>query len=120
MIAREDVAGDKRLVGYVTAPENRRQQLADLRAAVRERLPDYMVPSTFVLLDSMPRTPNGKIDRKALPPPDIDQARIVDEASLHRRQSCSEPSPRCGPTCCGLTEWGCTTTSSISAAIPSC
>jgi amino acid adenylation domain-containing protein len=78
VIAWEDVAGDKRLVGYVTAAGGQTPTAADLRAAVRQWLPEYMVPSTFVLLDSMPRTPNGKINRKTLPRPDIDQARVVD------------------------------------------
>jgi amino acid adenylation domain-containing protein len=80
VIAREDVAGDKRLVGYVTAAGGGVPTAADLRTAVRQWLPDYMVPSAFVLLDSMPRTPNGKINRKALPAPDIDQARVVGAA----------------------------------------
>jgi amino acid adenylation domain-containing protein len=80
VIAREDAVGDKRLVGYVTVSGEQAPTVADLRAAVRERLPEYMVPSTFVFLETMPRTPNGKINRKALPPPDMDQARVVGAA----------------------------------------
>ena len=59
---------------YSNNPEEakrQRQLWSDLRAFMGEKLPDYMVPSTFVALETMPLTPNGKIDRKALPAPDI-------------------------------------------------
>ena len=69
VVVREDIPGDKRLVAYVTS-----EQQAITIAAVREfltgKLPNYMLPSAVVRLDSMPLTPNGKIDRKALPAPD--------------------------------------------------
>ena len=68
VIPREDSLVEKRLVAYVavTAPS---LQVSDLRSHLAERLPDYMVPSSFVLLSALPRTPNGKIDRHALPAP---------------------------------------------------
>jgi amino acid adenylation domain-containing protein len=72
VIAREDNAGDKRLVAYWT-PENPDNvpATADLRAHLRDHLPDYMVPSVFVELpDGIPLNPNGKLDRFALPDPD--------------------------------------------------
>jgi amino acid adenylation domain-containing protein len=62
---REDTPGDKRLVAYVTvAPGG--PGSAELRAALRQELPDYMVPSSFFFLDEMPLNPNGKVDRRAL------------------------------------------------------
>ncbi len=67
--ARDESTGEKRLVGYFV-PRGKAPSEATLRAWLKERLPEYMVPSAFVVLDTMPMTPNGKIDRKALPDPD--------------------------------------------------
>jgi amino acid adenylation domain-containing protein len=67
---REDVPGDPRLAAYVVAGGDAAADAASLRAHLRTRLPDYMVPRTVTLLEAFPRTPNGKLDRAALPAPE--------------------------------------------------
>ena len=68
VICREDRPGDKRLVAYTIGEAD----AAQLRAHARQRLPEYMLPSAYVSLAQYPLTPNGKVDRKALPAPDAD------------------------------------------------
>ena len=70
VVAREDTAGEKRLVAYVVLSPGAVVLASSLREILAERLPDYMIPATFVQLDSMPLTSNGKVDRRALPAPD--------------------------------------------------
>ncbi|MET0399178.1 MAG: amino acid adenylation domain-containing protein, partial [Longimicrobiaceae bacterium] len=73
VVVRDDApgaAGQKRLVAYLAAEPGEIASVAELRSRLAERLPEYMVPSAFVLLDRLPLSPNGKLDRRALPAPE--------------------------------------------------
>jgi amino acid adenylation domain-containing protein len=70
VIAREDVTGERRLVAYIAARAGHTVEPHALRAALKEVLPEYMVPAAVVVLDALPLTANGKIDRAALPAPE--------------------------------------------------
>ncbi|HLK57997.1 MAG TPA: amino acid adenylation domain-containing protein, partial [Chthonomonadaceae bacterium] len=72
VLAREDVPGERRLVAYLVGAAAA-IEISELRAFVKERLPEYMAPSAWMWLEALPLTPNGKLDRKALPEPDRDQ-----------------------------------------------
>jgi amino acid adenylation domain-containing protein len=70
VLMREDTPGDQRLVAYLVAHEGSVPAPNELRALIKKKLPEYMLPSVFVMLEEMPLTLNGKIDRKRLPMPD--------------------------------------------------
>lgn len=70
LLAGDDPTSGRRLVAYVALAERSETNPAALRHYLADRLPDYMVPAQFVMLDSLPKNPNGKIDRRALPDPE--------------------------------------------------
>ncbi|HYG80112.1 MAG TPA: phosphopantetheine-binding protein, partial [Pyrinomonadaceae bacterium] len=70
VVVREAAPGDQRLVAYLVVGDGADVSVSELRAALKAKLPDYLVPSHFVTLDALPLLPNGKLDRRSLPPPD--------------------------------------------------
>ncbi|GHO83340.1 non-ribosomal peptide synthetase [Dictyobacter formicarum] len=77
VIAREDTTGHKRLVAYLVPEQTDKQpSIEELRSFLKEQLPDYMVPAAFVFMDALPLSPNGKVNRNALPEPDTDRPEL--------------------------------------------
>ena len=76
VLDREKVLGDKHLVAYIVTEQPLAPSISDLRRFLKEKLPEYMVPSVFMQLEALPLTPNGKIDRKALPAPDTARPKL--------------------------------------------
>jgi len=86
VLAREDGPGEARLVGYVTCRPGaaRDPSPSELRAHLKEHLPDHMLPSAYVVLDRLPRTAGGKVDRRALPAPEAGRRGLDGEAAPPR------------------------------------
>lgn len=74
VLVREDIPGNQRLVAYYRTEDEKEISLEQLKAHLQERLPEFMVPAHYMLMEKFPLTPNGKIDRKAFPAPDDSQA----------------------------------------------
>ena len=71
VIAREDNPGNKRLIAYIVPQPEQTPTISKLRQFLKTKLPEYMVPSAIVILESLPLTPNNKVDKRALPSPDL-------------------------------------------------
>jgi amino acid adenylation domain-containing protein/non-ribosomal peptide synthase protein (TIGR01720 family) len=71
VMAREDQPGQRRLVAYLTPDAPETLDIQEVRRRLQDTLPEYMVPSSFIVLNALPRSSNGKIDRRALPVPDL-------------------------------------------------
>ena len=69
VVPREDYADDRRLAAYLVAATRPAPAISELRSFLKETLPDYMIPSTWMFMEAFPLAPNGKVDRQALPPP---------------------------------------------------
>jgi amino acid adenylation domain-containing protein len=76
VVMQEDEPGDKRLVAYVVSQKEQFPTVLELRDFLKAKLPEYMMPSAFVLLPSLPLTSNGKVDRRALPKPELDSTQL--------------------------------------------
>jgi amino acid adenylation domain-containing protein len=76
VVTREETPGDQRLVAYLIAEQERRLTISELRQFMKKTLPEYMVPSDFVLLNEFPLNSNGKLDRGALPAPGHDRPEL--------------------------------------------
>ncbi|NEP60516.1 MAG: amino acid adenylation domain-containing protein, partial [Symploca sp. SIO2G7] len=90
VLAGEKVSGGKRLVAYIVTEQQLAPSIRDLRHFLKEKLPEYMVPSVFVQLEALPLTPNGKVDRKALPAtdtvrPELDKAFVAPRTPIETK-----------------------------------
>jgi amino acid adenylation domain-containing protein len=76
VVVREDNPGDKRLVAYVVLARRRESSFGELRHFLKEKLPEYMIPSAFVRLNDLPLTRHGKVDRQSLPAPESERPEL--------------------------------------------
>ena len=79
VMLREDNPGEKRLVAYLVQDDAQKTTASELWAFLNQRLPAYMIPAAFVMLEELPLTPGGKIDRRALPAPDAARPKLSEQ-----------------------------------------
>jgi len=117
VVVGDSAAGEKELAAYIVKNAGEDLDVAELRQALRRRLPEYMVPATFTFIDRLPLTVNGKLDVKALPPPSRPRYRPPPHSLKAHRSSGG--SRKFGVTSCRYRSPASTGTSSTSAATPS-
>ncbi|WP_332961272.1 amino acid adenylation domain-containing protein, partial [Microcoleus sp. AR_TQ3_B6] len=105
VMVREDIPGNKRLVAYLVTKESAALSMQELHRFLKQQLPEYMVPSAFVLLDALPLTSNGKVDRRALPAPDATRPELAG-AYVAPRTSVEERMARIWADVLGLEQVG--------------
>jgi amino acid adenylation domain-containing protein len=86
---KSKIENPKSLIAYVVSQDKPEPTISELRYFLQSKLPDYMLPSSFVFLDALPMTSNGKLDRKALPPPDGDRP-LLDQGFVEPRTEIEE------------------------------
>ncbi len=89
VLARQDTPGEKKLAAYVVA-QPQGCSVNELRIFLQEKLPAYMLPSAFVLMDSLPLSPNGKVDRAALPAPGAIQSSVAEAPNSPQTENRAE------------------------------
>ena len=77
MLVREDVPGEKRLVAYIVPAQQPAPTTTELHSFLKEKVPEYMLPSAFVMIETLPLTRNGKLNRDALPAPDASRPSLT-------------------------------------------
>jgi len=77
VLVREDVPGERRLVAYIVPAQQPAPTTTELHSFLKEKLPEYMLPSAFVMIDELPLTRNGKLNRQALPAPDASRPALT-------------------------------------------
>ncbi len=92
VVAQRYQSGDKRLVAYFVPSSKPGPSTSELRGFLKTKLPDYMIPSAFVLLDTLPLTPSGKVDRKAFPVPhgsrpELDNSYVAPRTTVEKELS---------------------------------
>jgi acyl carrier protein len=84
VVVREGESGDKRLVAYVVAGGSEEISTTELRGYLKARLPEYMVPSAYLVLEALPLTPSGKVDRRALHVTDLNRPELAEPYTAPR------------------------------------